>query len=66
MAYLQKRIERSKHKGENPFNDSDGEGTKSTTVAAEKPTGPKDMDGRILTREQAMAIIGADDDVEEV
>lgn len=66
VAYLQKRIERSKHKGKNPFNVSDEEGTKSTAVVAEKPTGPKDMDGRILTREQAMAIIGADDDVEEV
>ncbi|KAE9390328.1 hypothetical protein BT96DRAFT_925980 [Gymnopus androsaceus JB14] len=62
VAYLQKRIERSKHKGSNPFNDPDENDQAKTKPAA----GPKGMDGRILTREEAMAIIGADDDVAEV
>lgn len=70
MAYLQKRIERSKHKGKNPFNDSDGEGSeagkKNVADVVEQPTGLRSMDGRFLTREEALAIIGADDDVAEV
>ncbi|KAJ4468890.1 hypothetical protein J3R30DRAFT_3714390 [Lentinula aciculospora] len=70
VAYILKRIERSKHKkppkpvtGSGKEDDSK-RGTASHAV--EKPTGPRGIDGRYLTREQAMAIIGADDNVAEV
>ncbi|KAJ3998103.1 hypothetical protein F5050DRAFT_1806232 [Lentinula boryana] len=69
VAYIQKRIERSKRKKlAKPDNGSDREedSKPNAATAAEKPSGPRGIDGRYLTREEAMRIIGADDNVAEV
>ncbi|KAF8828249.1 hypothetical protein HHX47_DHR4000795 [Lentinula edodes] len=73
VAYIQRRIERSKHKkppkpvhGSDEDHDSDSSEAPVAGHQVKKFTGPQVIGERYITREQVMAIIGADDNVAEV